>query len=78
VRHGGRKHVIEISGGGSSRRPRSIKDCRPEEEEVKALTLYMLLIYMSNRKKFYNQPSLLHTSKTPLKFQQLRAAVKNI
>jgi hypothetical protein len=27
VEHG-RKHVIGISGGGSSRRPRSIKDCR--------------------------------------------------
>jgi hypothetical protein len=27
-RHGGRKHLIGISGRGSSRRPRSIKECR--------------------------------------------------
>jgi hypothetical protein len=28
LKNDGKEHVIGISGGGSSRRPRSIKDCR--------------------------------------------------
>jgi hypothetical protein len=38
-RHGGRKHLIGISGGRSSSRPRSIQDCRAKRRR----TLYLLV-----------------------------------